>query len=497
MFAGRAARALLASACLIAVVTATPVEAETLKGALAKAYKTNPQIDAARAQLRATDENVPIQKSSGLPSLQTSGTFTEFIKQSSSSFISPQRSLDAQLNLSVPIYQGGAVRNGIHAAETRVVAGRASLRGTESSLFSQVVAAYMDVIQNEAIVALSKSNVHVLKVTLQSTTDRFKIGDLTRTDVAQAQSRLDLARGNLMTARSNLISARENFVALVGEAPKDLQTPPPLEGLPASVATALQVALKNNPDLAAAKEQAKAADYDIKVAGAGRLPKVSLFGGPSYTNYLGTLGSLPGSNFALAQASTSVQAGVQFSIPLFQGGRPAAQQRQATAQASAALDQVNQTERNIVKQVRAAYASWKAADSIIVSTRSAVKAAALSLEGVRAENSVGNRTIVDVLNAQQELLNSQVQLVTAKRNAYVAGFTLLAAMGRVEARDLGLQEYGPLYNPVANYKRVHDKIWDWQKDPAPKAASTSTVDIPAQDGDIPPNQGPRLDSARQ
>ena len=485
--------AFLGCGCLAVALCAGPAQADTLKEALARAYASNPQLEIARANLRATDENVPIQRSAGLPSLDASGGYTEFVVPSGNSFISPARQVTGNVSLGVPLYQGGAVKNGVRAAEERVQAGRADLRGTESDLFTQVVAAYMDVLQNEAIVGLSTNNVRVLSVNLEATSDRFEIGDLTRTDVAQSESRLALARGDLRTAQSNLIAARERYIELVGDAPDDLRSPPPLPGLPADVASAVDVALENNPDLIAAQERATAADYDIAVAGAGRLPRVEVVGGPGYTNYLGSLGTIPGSGTIADQDSTSVQAGVRLSLPLFQGGRPAAQQRQATARASAALEQIVATERNVISQVRSAYSSWRAANAIIASTQSAVDAASLSLEGVRAENTVGNRTILDILDAQQELLRAQVQLVTARRNAYVAGFSLLAAMGRAEARDLGLEEYGPLYDPVVNYDRVRGIIWDWQRDPDPEAASTRTVDIPAQDADIPAEvQGPAI-----
>ncbi len=172
-------------------------------------------------------------------------------------------------------------------------------------------------------------------------------------------------------------------------------------------------------------------------------------------------------------------------IPLFQGGRPAAQERQAQARSAAALEQEIGTERSVIAQVRAAFSSLQAANAIIASTQQAVSAAELSLEGVRAENTVGNRTILNILDAQQELLRAQVQLVTARRNAYVAGFTLLAAMGRAEARDLGLGDEGLLYDPQVNYDRVKNKIWDWASDPDPEAQSTRTVDTPTQDGEIP------------
>ncbi len=483
-------------ACLGAALGSTPAAAETLQEALARAYTDNPQLEAARAQLRSTDEGVTIQRASGLPSLNASGTFTEFLRTSSSSFISPERALNGSLDLGVPIYSGGSVRNGIRAADERVEAGRADLRGTESSVFSQVVAAYMDVIRNEAIVALSGNNVEVLAINLQATSDRFEIGDLTRTDVAQSESRLAIARSDLRSSQANLIAARENYIQLVGNAPEDLQAPPPLPGLPETVEEAVATALEHNPDLIAARDRAEAAGYDIETAGAGRLPRLEAFATGGYQNFLGTLGALPGTGTA-DQVSTTAQAGLRLSVPIFQGGRVSAQQRQATANASAALEQVIATERGVIAQVRAAYSSWRAANAIIASTQTAVDAAALSLEGVRAENTVGNRTILDILDAQQELLRAQVQLVTARRNEYVAGFSLLAAMGRAEARDLGLEAYGPLYDPLDNYNRVHGILWDWQRDPNPVAGSSSTIDIPAQDAEISADQGPAMGPVEQ
>jgi outer membrane protein len=477
--------ALLAcSACLVTSgLVASPATADTLREALAAAYTTNPTLEAARAQQRATDETVFIQQANGLPTLSNSSTYTEYVKQSSSSFISPERQISNSLDLTVPLYNGGAVRNNVAAAETRVMAGRESLRGSESSLFSQVVAAYMDVIQNEAIVGLTTNNVNVLSVNLQATSDRFEIGDLTRTDVAQSASRLALAQSDLDTAQANLTRARENYIALVGLAPSDLQPPPPLPGLPDTAEGAVDVALDNNPDLLAAKQRAVAAGFDVDVAAAARLPRVEGFASGGYQNYLGTLGSVPGTGSA-RQSSSSAQAGVRVSVPIFNGGRVSASQRQAQATESAALEQVIGAERSVISQVRGAYASWRAAHSIIQSTQSAVDAAELSLEGVRAENTVGNRSILDILDAQQELLRAQVQLVTARRNEYVAGFTLLAAMGRAEARDLGLDSDVPLYDPAVNFERDRPIVFDWHGDPDPVARSTRTVDIPAQDGAV-------------
>ncbi|MDG6079440.1 hypothetical protein E3U23_09570 [Erythrobacter litoralis] len=479
-------------AALVAGLMAAPAAADTLQEALSEAYRNNPTLLAARAQLRGSDAAVAVEKADGKPNVSATGTYTEFLKTNQASFIAPDRAFNGAIDLAVPIYQGGAVRNAVRAAETRVEAGRADLRGTESAIFSQVVAAYMDVLRGQALVSLARNQIDVLVVNVRATSDRFEIGDLTRTDVAQSQSRLALAEGDLRTAESNLIAAREDYVALVGEAPTDLQPPPPLPGLPEDVEVAVDVAIENNPDLIAARERAEAAGFDIDVAGSGRLPRVSVFTGYTYQNFLGSLPDRildpddpTAGVIASPQVARAAQAGVQLNIPLFQGGRPAALQRQAQAQAAASLETVIATERDIIAQVRSAWASYRASLAIIESSQTAVDAAALSLEGVRAENSIGNRTILDVLNAEQELLNARVNLVTARRNAYVAGFSLLAAMGRAEARDLGFADEGVLYDPLINYERVQGNFFDWARDPDPTAEASRTVDVPAQTADIP------------
>ena len=471
--------ALLASTAMVA----SPAAADTLREALVEAYKTNPNLQSARANQRASDEGVPIAKSQSLPNVSSTATHIEFLKPSGNSFTAPERNLGVSLDVAVPIYSGGSVRNAIRAAEQRVEAGRAGLRDSESAIFTLVVAAYMDVIRNEAIVGLSQNQVNVLAVNLQATTDRFEIGDLTRTDIAQSQSRLAFAQSDLRSAQANLINARENYISLVGTAPADLQPPPPLPGLPDNADEAVFAALEFNPGLIQARELAEAAGFDFKAAGASRLPSVSLFAGGDYSNFFGTLGGPVAGQFS--QSETTASAGVRVTIPIFQGGRPAALERQASARASAVLEQVIAEERNVIAQTRAAYSSWIAANAIIESTQTAVAAAELGLEGVRAENSIGNRTILDVLNAEQELLSARVQLVTARRNAYVAGFALLSAMGKAEARDLGLDDEGLLYDPTLNYDRVRMAVWDWDQAPDPAVQSTRTIDIPAADAKVP------------
>jgi outer membrane protein len=476
---------LAGTASLLALLApAAPAAADNLREALVGAYNTNPTLEAARANQRATDENVPINRAQGLPSLAVQATHIEFIQQSANAFTAPERNLGVNVQMLVPVYSGGAVRNAIAAAKERVEAGQADLRNTESTLFAQVVAAYMDVLRTEALVALATNNVAVLRTNLEATSDRFQIGDLTITDVAQSRSRLAVAEGDLQSAQANLIAARETYIRLVGQAPGELDAPPPLPGLPATVGEAIVSALENNPNLDAAKQRAEAAGFDTKVAGAGRLPTVGVFVNGDYSDFYGTLGGPISANFA--QSEKTANAGVRVTIPLFQGGLPAARQRQAGARESAALEDVIAAERQIIAETRSTWSNWQAANAVIKSAQAAVEAAELSLEGLRAENSIGNRQVLDVLNGEQELLNARAQLVTARRNAYVAGFNLLALMGRAEARDLNLDTGGPLYDPQVNADRVSSKMWDWDRDPEPEPKSTRTVDIPPPDAMIGP-----------
>ncbi len=478
--------ALLAGAALLAA-QGQPARADDLRSALSAAYNTNPTMQSARETQRATDEAVPIARADGLPSASVTADETEYVKKSAIlSSAGAQRTVTVSGSLNVPIYSGGAVRNAVKAAEIRVDAGKAGLRGTESALFSSVVAAYMDVILDEAVVRLNRTQVQTLQVNLQATSDRFQIGNLTRTDVAQSQSRLALAQGNLRSVAANLEAAREHYIQVVGKAPVGLEAPPPLPGLPTHADEAVDIALAHNPDLIAARERSQAAKSDVNAAGAARLPRLSLFADSLYANYLGTLAIVGFGNAAAAlpQSGSTANVGIRATVPLYQGGRPTAQVRQAQAREGAALEDEIGSERSIIEQVRSAFIAFQAANSIIESTQTAVAAATLSQEGVRAENSVGRRTILDILNAEQELVSAQQQLATARRNAYVAGFSLLAAMGKAEARDLGL-DGGALYDPDPHYRAAKRAIGDWGSDPTPVARSTRTVDTPVQDGSIP------------
>jgi outer membrane protein len=463
----------LKGAALVGLCTAAmPVGAETLRDALVSAYNTNPTLTGSRAGQRAVDENVAIAKAGARPTLGGNGVYTENLRTAGGFSSQAQRQVNASLSASLPIYQGGRVRNSIRAAELRVEAGRANLRSDESSVFQSVVTAYMDVIRDQSIVELNANNVKVLETNLQATRDRFQVGDLTRTDVAQSEARLAIAQSQLEGAQAQLIASREAFLQVVGHPAASLDPPPPLPPLPSDPGQAVAIAIANNPNLLSVQRASQAAHVDVATARAARLPQLSAVADGSYINYLGSINNTLG---AFNQSGTTASAGAQLTLPLYQGGLPSARVRQAQANESQQIELVVEVERGIIAQTRAALSSYAATLAVINSSETAVSANELALEGVRAEQSVGTRNVLDVLNAEQELLSSRVQLVTARHDSYVAGFALLAALGRAEARDLNLDGL-TLYDPQINYQRVRGKAGDWSDDSRPQTQATRTVD---------------------
>jgi outer membrane protein len=327
----------------------------------------------------------------------------------------------------------------------------------------------------------------VLETNLEATRDRFEIGDVTRTDVAQSEARLQLGRSQLAISQGNLAASEANYRAVVGHAPGVLAPPPPLPPLPATPDEAVKIALVDNPDLVAVTRSAAAAGYDVRVAQAGRLPTLSAVAGATYVN------ALADHQANIPNTGSNTSLGLSARVPLYQGGLPSARVRQTRALEGQLLEQVVGTERNVISQTRSAFAAYDADQKAIQASTIAVQANELALEGTRAENTVGTRNVLDVLNAEQELLQSQVSLVTAKRDAYVAGFQLLNAMGVAEAADLGL-DGGPLYDPLGNYRRVANEWNDWAPEPRHNPVSTRTVSPP----EMPPAPlvGPPLVQAR-
>ncbi|HEY0113076.1 MAG TPA: TolC family outer membrane protein [Allosphingosinicella sp.] len=452
--------------------------AETLREALVQTYNTNPTIMAQRAQLRSLDEGVAVARAQGRPQVSgVVGVNQNLIRRGGV----PGRSVSAGVDFSYPLFNGGSVRNGIRAADERVLAGRADLKATEGDVFTEAVGAYMDVIRDRSIVTLQRGQVRVLETNLEATRDRFEVGDLTRTDVAQSEARLALARSTLATAQGRLQGSEENYRRIIGELPDELEPPPALPTLPGTPDQAVEIALANNSDLQAIAARIRAAGRDVSIARSDRLPTVS---GVSSTDYINYLGSAPGTS---SGSATSGSVGVRASVPLYQGGLVGARVRQAQAVQGQFLERGIEIERLVVANTRAAFANYQAARQAIESNERAMEANTLALEGTRAEQTVGTRNVLDVLNAEQELLNSQVAVVTARRDAYVAGFALLNAMGQAEAEDLNL-DGGALYDPLINYKRARGRTSDWSDGPEPKPVSTRTVTGSAISPVTPPQE---------
>jgi len=491
---------MLAAVAAAALAVGGSAAAETLREALERTYRSNPTLMAQRERLRGLDESVAVARAGLRPNVSAIAGVNQDLFNTNSG---EGRNFSLGVDVSYPLFNAGRVRNQIRAADARVEAGRADLRATEGDIFTEAVGAYMDVIRDRSIVGLNQNQVRVLETNLEATRDRFEVGDLTRTDVAQSEARLALARSALATAEGRLRSSEEAFARIIGTVPDDLAPPPPLPQLPASADAAVQIALDNNPDLRAVASQIRAAGLDIDVIRADRLPTVSAVGSGDYLNRLGSAAELlsgppvPGQSLPPNDVA-GIGVGVTARVPLYQGGLVGARVRQASALRSQLVEQAIETERFVIARTRAAFASWRAALEAIESNEVAVAANQLALEGTRAEQTVGTRNILDVLNAEQELLNSEVQLVTARRDAYVAGFALLNAMGRAEAEDLGL-DGGPLYDPLANYNRTVNRASDWNdgdNDRGP--SSTRTVPGGAQSpitpliGPVDPRaQGPR------
>jgi outer membrane protein len=451
---------------------------QSLREALVRTYQTNPTIMAERQSLRQLDENVDIARAAGRPQVSANAGLNQDVLSINTlrrGVGHNGRDLTVGADVSVPLYAGGRIRNGIRAADTRVEAGRADLRATEGDIFTEAVAAYMDVIRDRSIVQLNENQVRVLQTNLQATRDRFEVGDLTRTDVAQSDARLALARSQLALAQGRLETSEENYRRVIGQEPEDLQPPPPLPTLPGTADQATEVALGNNADLASIAHQTRAAGYDVRATRGERLPTLSAVSSGVYRNSLGRADEVAETPEGfLPNSITSAGIGLSLRVPLYQGGGAGARVRRAEALRGQLLEQSVAVERLVISNTRAAFANYRAALEAIDSNEIAVAANTLALEGTRAEQTVGTRNVLDVLNAEQELLNSQVLLVTARRDAYVAGFQLLNTMGQAEAEDLNL-DGGPLYDPVVNYNRYSRSWNDWDDGPTLHPVATRTA----------------------
>ena len=471
----------LASVAVIAVMTGmgTPAWAETLKDALALAYQTNPSLLAQRANQRALDESI-VQARSGLrPQLDVRVTANYARDYSGAPFSNPDSdSGSASIGLSQTLWSGGRIGHGISAAEANILAGRESLRDIEQTVLSSVIQAYADVIRDGEILAIRQSNLGVLQRQLEEASARFEVGEITRTDVAQSESRLAQSEADLANARAQLSVSRAVYAAVVGQAPGDLEPMPALPGVPTDFDNALDVALEDNPAIRAAAYSQAAAEANVAAAKAEYLPSARLTA--SYGGGTGDLGSLGDIG-----DQTSFQAGATVSVPLFTGGLNSSRVAQARERANIAQINVEGERRNTLQRVSSAYAQSISSRATLQAGQEAVRAATVAAEGVRQEAQVGLRTTLDVLNQELELRNAQITLASARRNEYVAQANLLAAMGRLEGQDLDASM--TVYDPATNYNRVRNRggmPWDGIVEAIDRLAAPSMV--PANDAQDAP-----------
>jgi outer membrane protein len=435
-------RVLLSAVAVAAVASPAMCLAETLtlNDALGIAYETNPQLEAARAGLRATDETVAEAGAGFKPTLNAGASAGYEKTPPIFGGTSTSYPVSGQIQLTQPIFNATTFAN-LGKAKSEVKAGRAQLLSSEETVLLSAVTAYMDVVRDEATVKLRENNVAVLQKQLEATSEQFKVGELTRTDVSQSQARLAGAQSDLTNAQGQLAISRSSFEHAIGRPAETLESEPNLPLLPKELQNAIDQATRLNPFLRAARENVKAADYGVDAATGAMMPQLSVNGQYQYTQNNPSYG--PFAVHALTVLGN-------LTVPIYQGGGDQAQVRQAKELRSQAQLQVADTERQVLDAARSAWEAYTSAEASITSNTAQVEANEIAYKGVKLEQQVGARTILDVLNAEQELLNSQVLLVSSKRDAAVAAYELLSAIGTLTAKDLALPV--KLYDPIDHYE---------------------------------------------
>ena len=448
---------LLAAACAAGLMAGafSVAQAETLADAIALAYQTNPTLQQQRASARITDEGVVQAKTGFRPTvggtLDVTGSNTDFaaggadLKQSGSS---------ATLSISQPLYTGGRASANLSAAEADVLSAREGLRSVEQSVLVNVVQAYVDVRRDQERLRIAKENVAVLQRQLDESNARFDVGEITRTDVAQSQARLAAAKAGLSSAQAQLEVSRAAYAAVVGQTPGELAPEPSLAGLlPGTVDQAFEAAQTTNPGVTSARYNEQAAAARVAVAKAGYRPTVSA---RASLGYAADKRSGVGSQFD--DYDRTVAGSITASVPIFTGGLTTSQVRAATERENAARGATESAKRTAIQQVSNAWSNLLASRAGLISNEEQVRATRIAFEGVRQEQQVGLRTTLDVLNAQLELSNAELALVSARRDEYVASAVVLQAMGQLDVGKLSSSTAA--YDPKVSYDRVtHSVGW--------------------------------------
>jgi len=432
---------------VLPLAAAAPALGQTLTDALSQAYLTNPTLAAQRASLRATDEQIAQANAAWRPSVSMStGMTTTYTSNGKAATSTNTPGLS--LSVSQPIYRGGRIEAGIDQAEANVLAARARLRTTEQSVLSSVVEAYMGVLRDQAVLQLNTNSEQVLQGELAAARNRFQLGAATSTDVATAESRLSNASAARIQAEGAFRTSLSNFERIVGVPPTNMATPEALIVLPGSLEEAIAVALNESPTVLTAFYSEGAAQASLRSASGARLPTVSLSASTSRR---------PPDWPDWTPVTYTSSVSVSVTVPLYQSGGEFASIRSARENLSASrltLEDARRTARQAVTQ------SWQTlatARAQILARGDQVRASESALRGFRQEYEVGARTLLEVLNAEQDLLNARVSLVTARRDEVVASYGLLSAMGRLTAQTLGLPV--PLYDPTEHYNRIENKWW--------------------------------------
>ena len=426
----------LAGTAGLMVIEPPTASAETLRSALQKTIELSPTLSARRASLAAESETIVQAKIEGRPSAFVYAGITENLRYQLSSVFNPDRRTRADLAIDIPLYLGGRVKNAVRA---EILSYRASWRNTEaatSELLLNAVIAYVDVLREQAVLELAEEEVSRLVSNHRGVEGQFRIGDLTLTDVSQSEARIALARADVDSAKARLLRAREEYTTIVGDAPEGLEKPEFELPSAATEAEAIQTALDSNEILRAARLRIEASDYRVKAAKAERLPRISASTSVRYFNYLNSITSeLP---YEPKQQGTAVEVGITAEIPIYQGGGPSSLVRQAIHQQTQAAQEWIDTERTVVSQVRTAYSTLNLLASQYRQAALAVSANQKALRGARIEFEMGTRTLLNVLDAQQELFQAQTVRVSIERDIFIAKFGLAAAMGQTSPANLGL-----------------------------------------------------------
>jgi TolC family type I secretion outer membrane protein len=442
------------AAVTASMALASGAGAETLKEAMAKAYQTNPVLLAQRASLRGTDEEVAQALSLWRPSVSVNANVTESdsrtkFRPSGPTVKSSAEPWSATVTASQTLFAGGRILAQRLLAGAQVRAGRAQLIATEQSILLQVVSAYMDVVRDEEVVRLNETSVKLLKKQREAAQERFKVGEITRTDVAQAEARLAQTEAGLIGAQATLKASRLEYERLVGNAPENLEKSPAVAPVPPSEDEVRRLAEANNPNFIAAQETVTINEHAVNAAVGSLLPTVSVQASYTHSN----AGDVDDPS---ARNNSTAITGV-LSVPIYQGGVEWANIRQAEEGLNKAKMDKEQSRRTTLETASNAWESYRAARAVRESNAQQLKAQETAFEGVQQEAEVGARTTLDVLDAQRELLNSQVALARSQRDEIVAAHNVLSSIGGLTAENLGLT--ADLYDPLQNYEDNAGKWW--------------------------------------